>query len=70
MNTPETAPKTGEVFLGDFGYPWWEYVCWCERDKLWVFPELNMDDLTNPYFEMSWEHENKLKGWIPLPENV
>lgn len=70
MNTPETAPNTGEEFLGDFGYPWWVLTCWNEADELWIISELRMDHPTNAHFEVTWEQPSALKGWIPLPEKV
>lgn len=73
MNTPETAPKTGEPFLGDFGYPWWVLTCWSFGSEEWVYPEMQIsffEGRPDPCYETEWAEEHKLLGWIPLPEKV
>jgi len=70
-NPPETAPKDGNPFLGDFGYPWPSYCLWNEYGETWciVTPQsCPMESgKMDTYFECEWEKPSELKRWMPLP---
>lgn len=72
MNLPETAPKDGTVFLGDFGWPTFLITVWSSYSNKWVCatPQVDVGDWNwnDSYFENEWERESELKGWIELPK--
>lgn len=71
MNPPETAPKDGSSFLGDFGWPWLLMAIWNESDEHFCVCYPQACELANGtidnYFEVEWESEKDLKGWLPIP---
>ena len=71
MNTPDTAPKDGAVFLGDFGWAQYMPCMWSGCNDKWVYAMPQIDccdgDWDDTYFENEWEKEVELKGWIKMP---
>ena len=67
--SPETAPKTGEMILADLGWPWASLACWNELEMKWVFANLSVnfvDGKQDPYFENEYESMKNMRGWMPL----
>lgn len=71
LNPPETAPKDGRPFLGDFGWPCLLMAIWNESDEQFCVCYPQTCELANGtidnYFEVEWENAKDLKGWLPLP---
>jgi hypothetical protein len=71
-NPPETAPRDGKLFLGDFGYPWLLMTAWNEHDEKWATTSIQAQEMkggkTDLWFETEQEKPGELRGWIPLPE--
>ena len=69
---PETAPRCGKTFLGNFGYPWPVVTRWDESVARWSYAEpvsgISHDDEQEEYFENEWADIEDLKQWTPLPE--
>lgn len=69
--SPETAPKTGDMILADAGYPWPVLACWNKYEQEWVYASFAMnyvDGTEDPYFET--ESEKTIKKWCPIPDLV
>lgn len=67
----DSAPKTGEVFLADMGWPWPLLACWNKYESKWVYVMLQMnivDGIDDPYFENDYDKDDALKKWMPLPD--
>lgn len=68
---PETAPKDGNPFLGDFGYPWPLPALWDEHGEAWTYATVQACPMTdgtiNSYFENESEPFAALKRWRPMP---
>jgi hypothetical protein len=71
LRPPNSAPKDGTVFLGEFGWPWLVTTAWNEHDGKWVYAYLQEDHMsdgkTDLWFENEQESERDLKGWMPMP---
>lgn len=71
MNTKETAPKDGEVFLADLGWPSLVVCSWNGASECWVWSRPSVDlykgEWNDCYFENEYEKEKELLGWIPIP---
>jgi hypothetical protein len=69
--SPESAPRDGEMFLGDMGFPWPMIVCWNKYYEKWVFvlqQASYCEGIEDMYFENEHAKANELKRWMPLPE--
>jgi len=69
LNPPETAPKDGTLILAKFGRRELEPAVWISRYREWKVSRFHKPkdwgDL--PTF-VCWEfEEDKLRGWLPLP---
>lgn len=68
---PETAPKDGTLFLGDFGWPVALMTTWDAYGEEWTYamPQTcQMEDGgDNRYFETETERDG-LRAWMPLPK--
>jgi hypothetical protein len=69
---PESAPKDGTVFIGDFGYPWPLQALWDPYDEHWNYCVANADLMANGkynfYFETEYESNESLLRWMPMPK--
>jgi predicted HAD superfamily Cof-like phosphohydrolase len=69
--SPETAPRDGTQFLGDFGWPWPCPAVWNAINGDWVIAVLQAGDVDGKpdyYFETDSERPHNLKRWLPMPE--
>ena len=69
MNTPDTAPKDGSQFIGDFG----EFSCvtmWSDffHGFICVVKQASEECgvLTGVHYETRYENSNELLGWCPM----
>lgn len=68
---PESAPKDGTMFLGDFGWPWALAAVWHPADGKWAYamPQCcGEGESADWYFENDSEKETALRRWVPMPE--
>ena len=68
---PETAPRDGTQFLGDFGWPWPCPAVWNPVNEEWVIAVLQAGDVDGKpdyYFETDSERPHDLKRWMLMPE--
>jgi hypothetical protein len=69
---PETAPKTGEMILADFGWPYPIVAVWNEYDEKWVTVYMQAQEMSNGkidhWLETEQETDDSLKYWMPLPK--
>ena len=68
---PETAPRDGTQFLGDFGWPWPCPAVWHEINGDWVISVLQAGDFHGKpdyYFETDSERLHELRRWLPMPD--
>jgi len=67
----ETAPKDGNQFIANIGYPWATLAVWNSADKEYVYVTLQACKLEcgiDVWFESKRAREAELIGWMPLPE--
>ena len=68
---PETAPKDGNVFLANVGYPWPVVCSWNGASEKWVYADFQCGmyegEWNDTYFENDWTYESSLIAWLPLP---
>lgn len=71
MNPPETAPKDGSLFLGDFGWPQLLPTMWNSHDQKWNVALPQIQEMApyadDNYFENEQQDPGDLKGWIEWP---
>ena len=66
-----TAPKTGEQFLADVGFPWPVVAMYNEARDEFVYAEVEStlyEGRNDPYFITEDEKMENIKRWQPLPE--
>lgn len=70
-NTPETAPRDGSAFIGNFGLGS-QLATWNEPSKKWAVAVLDVGLFQGQWndasFLVDWHDEDELIAWIPLPE--
>ncbi len=70
--SPETAPKDGQPFLANIGFPWAMMCMFSLANNNWVYASVQVNMLqgeySDPYFENEWAELKELKAWMPLPE--
>lgn len=68
---PESAPRDGTPFLGDFGWPWACFAVWDEHDQHWCIATVQRSPMEtgpdNTWLECDTEDPPNLRQWHPLP---
>lgn len=68
---PQTAPKDGNVFLANIGYPWPVVCSWNGTSEKWAYADsqcgMYQGEWNDRYFENDWACESSLIAWQPLP---
>jgi len=65
------APKTGEQFLADVGYPWPVVAVYSEAENGFVYAELECslyEGKNDPYYITEREKPENIKRWRPMPK--
>ena len=69
---PESAPLTGTMIIGDFGWPWPIPAVWDAYDKQWCVVTVQaspmQDGPDNYWLESDTETMTHLKRWMPFPD--
>jgi len=67
----ETAPKDGNQFLANIGYPWATLAAWNEAEQEYACVTIAACELENGsdvWFETEQAAKAELIAWMPLPE--
>jgi len=69
--TGDTAPRTGQLFLADVGWPWPVMAMWSESQEEFCYAATDAsvyEGKNDPVFVTEWEKLENIKRWMPLPE--